>query len=1230
MGEAMSGNNIQLVKSARSGDLSTVTRLLDLGTPIESKDENGWTALHSAAYEGHEKMVAVLIKKGADINARTTEKQTPLMMAAYSGSLHILEAFLEHGAAVNDQDVYGWTPLMFVTIYRRVKTHPIELASRLLKKGADPAARNKDGWDASMMAARNGMLELEQLIEQYGPEPETCDSSLFEYTSDLGSNLSETNRIELMTLLTIRGNVNQKDPVTGATVLDIAVRNNNAEAVRVLLDHGADPHLPDGMGRTPLINAAVWGKTKALKALLSHGASVDSVERWGGTALDAARDDNNIENVRLLIEAGADLNAQDIDGNTPLMKAVLNQQTEIEELLLQSGADPSIRNKYGHTLEDMRRMSQGMAVEGAMQQVSAGEPGDAWTRARDLLYLSNMTKIPSEQDSSGLNDGIVAQTASFIERELILSKLNQEWLSLTLPNDAKRAVEIWREILELSDPAYEPYRCALAHGWLAYSLMQSLTCSESERLEEAIRHYNLALSLFDEKMYSRDWGMTHNNLGLVYIGRFTGEKVYNIEACRIENITVGIQHFRKALGVFTKSQSPQEWAMVQLNLGFAYLNLGYKHHTGDLDNALQHCQMALEVYDITSIPDAWAQVQHNMAMCHFRKGDLDQAQECIEQALTVFTHQEYPYVWGLLHFDLAQITHARYASTGFPEHLAQALEYSGHALTTLTQEDSPTLYRTVQTELGNMLFETGNWRGALKAFQSAIEIGEHLFLEATSGTALEDEAYWNSDLYPKAAYCLLKDKQVSEALMCIENGRARQIADALMADPANLVGLSDQDRDRLVELCNKIRSDEMRLRQSATRQSLNEYLMILESLREARVNKQQLLERIRFDEPNLNPSKLPLGEMLALIPPGGALVVPMFTSQGSAVFVVPYGAQTVTGEHVIYLDEFKADDLKALLVGTEKKPGWLSEYATFRAASSPKAFANWLKAVDRIAAQLWKRLIVHIYKRLSDPNIKDLNIKQVIFVPSGGLQLLPIQAASRTVKGRRRAFIDDYEVVYAPSCYALSVCQDRAAEEKRHGKTALVVGINTYESLPPLSNARAEAETVAQMLGTTPLLEQDATLEAVQKAASGSTWLHFCCHGAYAWGSNPLDSTLFLANDEPLKLSAIMGGRLNLEVSRLVTLSACETGITDVDRSPDEYIGMPAGFLQAGAPAVISSLWTVDDESTRLLMEHFYLINHLGSGLDFAAALREAQLWLRDEKGYVNPFYWAAFTFSGA
>ncbi|MEF3274250.1 MAG: CHAT domain-containing protein [Chloroflexus sp.] len=57
----------------------------------------------------------------------------------------------------------------------------------------------------------------------------------------------------------------------------------------------------------------------------------------------------------------------------------------------------------------------------------------------------------------------------------------------------------------------------------------------------------------------------------------------------------------------------------------------------------------------------------------------------------------------------------------------------------------------------------------------------------------------------------------------------------------------------------------------------------------------------------------------------------------------------------------------------------------------------------------------------------------------------------------------------------------------------------------------------------------------------------------------------------------------------MVVLSACQTAITDFQRLPDESIGLPGGFLQASVPAVVSTLWSIPDNGTALLMYRFHL-----------------------------------------
>lgn len=84
---------------------------------------------------------------------------------------------------------------------------------------------------------------------------------------------------------------------------------------------------------------------------------------------------------------------------------------------------------------------------------------------------------------------------------------------------------------------------------------------------------------------------------------------------------------------------------------------------------------------------------------------------------------------------------------------------------------------------------------------------------------------------------------------------------------------------------------------------------------------------------------------------------------------------------------------------------------------------------------------------------------------------------------------------------------------------------------------------------------------------------------------------------------------LTFERLRLVVLSACQTGMVGT-RLPDEVVGLPAGWLQAGAAGVVASLWPVSDRATLALMIKFYEL-HVLDTLEPVDALWLAQRWLR-------------------
>jgi CHAT domain-containing protein len=75
-------------------------------------------------------------------------------------------------------------------------------------------------------------------------------------------------------------------------------------------------------------------------------------------------------------------------------------------------------------------------------------------------------------------------------------------------------------------------------------------------------------------------------------------------------------------------------------------------------------------------------------------------------------------------------------------------------------------------------------------------------------------------------------------------------------------------------------------------------------------------------------------------------------------------------------------------------------------------------------------------------------------------------------------------------------------------------------------------------------------------------------------------------------------------------------------------VGLVRGFMYAGAPQVVASLWRVDDEATAELMKHFYR-QMFQENQTPAAALKAAQIAVWQQKRWQSPYYWAAFTLQG-
>ena len=213
--------------------------------------------------------VEALIADGADVNARRADGATALMWAAHWDDLPLASRLLEAGADPDAADDHGVTPLD-----RAAENASLPMVERLLAGGADAGAARTSGLTPLMTAARTGNAAVVEALLDHGAD------------------------------------VNAVTAETRSTALMWAIAAPHPDAVRLLLERGADPTLETAAGFTPLMFATRNGDVATGRALLA---------------------------------AGVDVNAPGSDGTHVLPLAVIAGQAAFAHFLLEQGADPDRR-----------------------------------------------------------------------------------------------------------------------------------------------------------------------------------------------------------------------------------------------------------------------------------------------------------------------------------------------------------------------------------------------------------------------------------------------------------------------------------------------------------------------------------------------------------------------------------------------------------------------------------------------------------------------------------------------------------------------------------------------------------------------------------------------------------------------------------------------------------------------------------------------------------------------
>jgi ankyrin repeat protein len=331
------GGETALMTAARTGRVDPVRALLDAGAKVDAADRKGQTALMWAAADGHAEVVTLLIKSGANARARVKSGFTPLLFAAREGRIEAAQALLKAGVDANeaietDQKVGGYGAKNGVSaLVMAVENGHYELALELVKAGANP---NDERSGYTPLHVLTWARKPNRGDDPDGQPPPTGSGNVtsLQFARELVARGAKVNA-RLVKGPSGKGKLNH----TGATPFLLASKTADLSYMRLLVELGADPLIPNKDGCTPLMAAAGIGTLApdeeagtepeaigAVEYLLAQGADVNTVDQNGETAMHGAAYKSLPKMVQFLADKGAKIdvwNRKDKYGWTPLLIA---------------------------------------------------------------------------------------------------------------------------------------------------------------------------------------------------------------------------------------------------------------------------------------------------------------------------------------------------------------------------------------------------------------------------------------------------------------------------------------------------------------------------------------------------------------------------------------------------------------------------------------------------------------------------------------------------------------------------------------------------------------------------------------------------------------------------------------------------------------------------------------------------------------------------------------------
>ncbi len=771
------------------------------------------------------------------------------------------------------------------------------------------------------------------------------------------------------------------------------------------------------------------------------------------------------------------------------------------------------------------------------------------------------------------------------------------------------AFDAYQQALELWGEATDELTARIYNDAAVYA-------KRTGQAQLALRFYGEALSRWQQlgRRGRSGEATTCHNLGELHF--FLGDKARARD------------HFERALELRRSAGDLRGMASTLTGLGKVDAERG-----SQTERALERLTRALKLRRRADDRAGEAVTLTSLGNVELRRGDLDAAEDAYTQALTIFAGRSERCSEAFVRVNLGQVRQARgEVEEALREYETARIEFAGMGM---PRGEAAALFGMAGSERLRDRLDVAEAR-----VTEAIELVERL--RAAAGDDMLRTTYLASkQSYYDFLIALIMQRHrrdptgghAARGLAAAERRRARNLLELLREAVADLrrgvdPALADAER----RVWDRIRARELQRtrqpRRGAAAEDLGEHDRALRGLL---AEAAEIRAGIRYRSPryaNLTePPTIDLDAIRALLDPETLLLEYALGEERSFLWAVRHDGFTSHELPARERVEELAENVHRLM-----RRSHLEEYR--------------LQAI-LMAASLGRMLLGPVADQLDMRRIVVLAEGALHYVPFAALPVPPDSETSGTVP-----LVDGHEVLALPSASVLAVLRRELARRRPAPRAVAVVADPVFArddprlaAAPPAGPASAtlfrrlpftrhEAESILARVAEGEgfaALGFDASRETVMSGELRDYRIvHFATH-ARIHPRQPELSKVVLAQFDArgrelhgyLTEQEIYGLELPAE---LVVLSACETALGTKIRG-EGLVGLTRAFFYAGTARLLVSLWGVDDQATAALMDRFYA-HLLDDGLPPAAALRDAQLWMRDN-GWPAPFYWAGFVLQG-